>query len=205
MTIKNLHDYLYDNRTPRNSRLFIENYEKNIVLINNVKLSNITDYEYVMRLTCDYAISLESLGYLKKGIQNLDKAIDLMEKFPSYQKEKLFEFQYYELAKFHKARALYNMKRYKESLLIFKQLDNAFPNNDKYISWINGIKIRNFNRLTNIASAIMLLALIIRLFFKGRDELLDNLSLWFGAFGLMLFLVCEILIRLQKLKNKNVR
>jgi len=164
MTVKELHDNLYDEKTPRNPRSFIDSYETSIDLINGVDLSNLIDYDYVMRLTCDCGILLENSGYLKKSIQYLDKAIDLVENFPNYQKEKLFDIQYYELIVFHKARALYNLKKYKDSKLLFDRLDKAFPNNDKYQSWILGIKAKKYDYFIWSGTGVILADLILRTF-----------------------------------------
>jgi tetratricopeptide (TPR) repeat protein len=202
MTIKELHDNLYDKKIPRNSQLFIDTYETNTDLIDNIDLSNLIEYDYAMRLTCDYAILLEDSGYLKKGILYLDKAIDLMENFPDYQKDKLFDIKYYELIVFHKARALYNLKKYKDSRLIFDRLNNAFPNNDKYQSWVLGIKGKRYERLTWIGVGLVLIDLILRTSLKGKSSVFDKVSYWFLFFALI-FSVTIVIIKKIQLQKKN--
>lgn len=204
MTLQELHDYLYDSKTPRNPRLFIDNYENNLILISNADLSILTEYDYAMRLTCDYAISLESTGHLKKGIEYIDKAIDLIENFPDFQKDKLYEIQYYELMKFHKARALYNLKKYDESLSIFEELDRVFPKNDKYISWINGIKNKKIDRLTWIATGIMLIILLSRTFYRGKNITFDNYTFWLLFLSFLFFIVCFVLNMIQRARQKKI-
>jgi tetratricopeptide (TPR) repeat protein len=205
MTVKELHDNLYDEKTPRNPRFFIDTFETNIDLINNIDLSNLTDYDYVMRLTCDYAIMLEDSGYLKKSIPYLDKAIDLMENFPEYQKNKLFDIRYYELIVFHKARALYNLKKFKDSQVIFDKLDKALPNNDIYQSWILGIKGKKYDYLIWTGLCVILFDLILRTFLKGKYPLFDKLTFWILLFALIFTATLEIVKRiiLRKQKKKN--
>jgi tetratricopeptide (TPR) repeat protein len=203
MTIKELHDNLYDEKPLRNPRFFIDTYEKNIDLINNVDISNLIDYDYAMRLTCDYAILLEDSGYIKKSIQYLDKAIDLMENFPNFQKDKLFDIHYYELIVFHKAHALYNLKKYKDSLLIFERLDKAFPNNDKYLGWIYGIKSKKYELYSNVGLGLILADLILGIFFKGKNHQFDIFLLWVLIFALIFLISSDILKRIQ-LRGKKL-
>jgi tetratricopeptide (TPR) repeat protein len=205
MTIKKLHDNLYDEKTSRNSRMFIDSYEANIDLINSVDLSNLTDYDFAMRLTCDYAILLEKAGNLKKSIPYFDKAIKMLENFPDFQENKFFDIQYYELTMFHKARALYNLKKYKDSQLIFDGLNKAFPNNDKYQSWIIGIKSKKYDFLIWTGMGVILTLLILRTFLEGKYTLFNKLSFWTLLFVLIftavLGIVKQIVIRKQKKKN----
>jgi tetratricopeptide (TPR) repeat protein len=204
MTIKELHDNLYHEKTPRNPRLFLDTYETNIDLINNVDLSNLIDYDYAMRLTCDYALLLEDSGYLKKSIWYFDKAIKLMENFPEYQKDKLFDIKYYELIVFHKARALYNLKKYMDSQLIFDRLDKVFPNNDKYQSWVLGIKRKKYDYLIWTGMGVILSDLILRTFLKGKYPLFDKLSFWILFVALILTATLEIIKRIKFRKKRKI-
>ncbi len=200
MTIKELHDHLYDQKTPRKPRLFIDTYESNIDLINNVDLSILSDYDYAMHLTCDYAILLEDSGYLKKSVLYFDKAIDLMENFPEYQKGNLFDIPYYELILFHKARALYNLKKYKESKVYFDKLDKVFPDKDKYQSWIRAIKRKKYDYMIWIGMGMILLDLILRTFLNGKNPVFDKMSYWFLFIALIFTASFEIIKRIENKK-----
>lgn len=204
MTIKELYDNLYDRSTPRISKLFIETYEKNYVLISNVDLTNLSDYEYTMWLTADYAILLEEKGYLQKGIEYIDKAINLFENYPNYRKEKLFDIEYYELLIFHKARALYNLKKYNASLSMFKELDKAFPNNDKYLCWVNGIRNQAIDRLTWIATGIMFAVMMLISFFKGKNIMFDKIIFWLLFSSFLFFIVCFLFNVIRRIRNKII-
>ena len=204
MTIKELYDNLYDSSTPRNSKFFIETFEKNYVITSHVDLTNLSEYEYTMWLTADYAISLEDKGYLQKGIEYLDKAINLFENYPNYRKEKLFEIEYYELLIFHKARALYNLKKYSASLSLFKELDKAFPNNDKYLGWVNGIRNKAIDRLTWIATGIMFAVMMLISFFKGRNIMFDKITYWLLFASFLFFVVCFVFNIIGRIRDKII-
>jgi len=126
-----------------------------------------------------------------------------MENFPNYQKDKLFDIQYYELIVFHKARALFNLKKYKDSHLIFNRLDKAFPNNDKYQSWILGIKGKKYDYLIWTGTGVILADLILRTFLKGKFPLFDKLSLWILIFALIFSVTFEIIKRIELKRQKK--
>ena len=125
-----------------------------------------------------------------------------MENFPEYQKDKLFDIKYYELIVFHKARALYNLKKYKDSQLIFDRLDKVFPNNDKYQSWILGIKRKKYDYLIWIGMGMILFDLILRTFLNGKNPIIDKISFWFLFFALIFSITIEIIKRIQLHKQK---
>jgi len=127
----------------------------------------------------------------------------IVENFPNYQKEKLFDIQYYELIVFHKARALYNLKKYKDSKLLFDRLDKAFPNNDKYQSWILGIKAKKYDYFIWSGTGVILADLILRTFLKGKFPLFDKLSLWILIFALIFSATFEIIKRIELKKRKK--
>lgn len=204
MTIQGLYFNLYDKNIPRNPRIFIETFEKNFLLINNADLNKLDEYEYVMWLTSDYAIQLEELGYLKKSLEYFEKALKLTENYPNYEKEKLFEVRYYELLKFHKARALHNLKKYDASLLIFKELDRVFPKNDQYLSWLNGIRYKLIDRLTWIATYIMFAMLILMTFSRGRNITFDKITYWSLAASFIFFIICLVLNVTRRIKLKKI-
>ena len=204
MTIKDLYDNLYDEKTSRNSRMFIETYEANYELISNVDISNLADYDFAMKLTCDYAILLETDGYLKKSIPYFDKAINMLENFPEYPQNKLFDIKYYEMTLFHKARVLFNLKKYKDAHLIFDKLNKAFPNNDKYQSWIIGIVSKKYDFLIWSGMGVILAFVILRTFLEGKYPLFNRLSFWALLFVLIftsvLVIVKQFVVRKQKKK-----
>ncbi|HEY3372741.1 MAG TPA: hypothetical protein VGK10_17955 [Prolixibacteraceae bacterium] len=180
----------------------MELFEENLQLISGADLTNVEDYSYAMQLTCDYGISLENSGSFLKGLLYLEDAIDLMEKFPPYQNEQLFAVQAYELAVFHKARAFYNLTNYKDSLLTFKSLHEAFPEKEQYRSWIFLLKVKKFENWIWIGMGVMLVTLIIKTFLNGKFPWVDQVAYWILLLALISTLAFEIGKRLQ-LKKLN--
>ena len=206
MTIKELHDSLYEMDKPKSPKLLMDNYEANLDLISHVDLTNFNDYSYAMRLTCDYAILLENSGYFLKGLLYLEEAIEKMENFPNYQKDQLFTIPYYELAVFHKARAFYNLNNYKDSQLTFEMLHEAFPDNDKCQGWIFRIKVKRYENWMWIGLGVMLVILILKTILNGKYPFLDQVSYWILLLALVSTAIFEIgkRIKLRKLKRIDV-
>jgi len=205
MTIKELHDNLYDQNKPVNPTLFMDIYEANLDLISQVDLTNLDDYASAMRMTCDYAIFLENSGYFLKGILYLEDAIEMMEKYPPYQKDQLFDIDYYELVVFHKALAFYNLQNYKDAKLIFKRLIKAFPDNATYQSWMLRIKVKKYENWMWIGLGVMLATLILRAFLKDNYPLFDQLAYWILILAFISTAICGIgkRIEMNKLKRMN--
>jgi tetratricopeptide (TPR) repeat protein len=203
MTVKELHDNLYDQNVQWSSKTIIKVYEANLDLITSVDLTNLADYDYSMRMTCDYAIALEISGYNKKSIVHLNHAIQLIENFPAYQEKNLFDLQYYELAIFHKARALFDSKKYKDSELLFKRLLQAFPDNDRYQNWNLNLINRRYNVIIRFSFGIMLTTLVLRTFISGKFAIFDRVSLQVLGLSLMFSVFCEIARRIVIWTQKN--
>lgn len=206
MTIKELHDHLYDDITRANPKLFMDQYMANLDLVNNADLTNLEDYAYAMQLTCDYAIFLENSGQLKKGLAFLDEAIDMIEHFPNYQKDQLFDVPHYALVLFHKARAFYHLKFYKDSWQIFDRLLKAFPENENYRAWISRIKVKRYETGVWTGLGVMLAAMILRISFNGRFPLFDQVSYWILLVALVGTAAFEVVkrIEIRKLKRMNM-
>lgn len=182
-------------------------YKANLDLINNADLTNLDEYAYAMKLTCDYAIFLKNSGHFNKGLLFLDEAIDMMEHFPDYQKKQLFDVPSYELVLFHNARAFYHLKYYNYSKPIFERLMNAFPGNDKYKSWIYRIKVKKYEMGIWTGLGVMLATIILRISFNGRYPLFDQLTYWILLVALIgtVTLVVGKRIELHKLKRINIQ
>ena len=203
MTIKELQDKLYLGDTPVNPKLFVKYYEANLDLINSVDLTNVVDYGFAMRMTCDYAMILENSGNLLKGIMFLDEAIEKLENYPDYQKDRLFEVPYYELVFFHKARAFYNLRNFRDSLMIFERLHKVFPHKEQYKAWILRITAKKYQHWVWNGLGVMLVTLILRIFLEEKVPWMDEITYWI----LLLALVCTATfeigkwIKLKKLKR----
>jgi tetratricopeptide (TPR) repeat protein len=181
MTIKELFDQFIEIKSSKNSKLCIDTFEANLDLINNVDLTNLADYDCIMIIISDYALVLSYSGYYKKSIQYFDKAIDLFEKFPNFDKDKLFNIPYYETIVFQKAVTLNNLKYYKDSLLLFQKLHFAFPDNDRYSNWIDSIKIVKLDINSAIWFVVTFLIMILRIPLKSKDLALCEILLYIAT------------------------
>jgi tetratricopeptide (TPR) repeat protein len=206
MTIKELHDHMYNDITRANPQLFMDQYKANLDVVNNADLTNLDDFTYAMELTCDYGIFLENSGHFKKAIAYLDEAIDMMEHFPNYQGDELFDVPNYQLVLFHKARAFYHLKFYKDSRLIFDSLRKAFPENEKYRGWISRINVKRYETGVRTGMGVMLVALVVRLVSNGRHSLTANVTYWILLVALVGTVAFEIgkRIELKKLDRMNM-
>lgn len=204
MTIKELYDSLYDENNPKDYRTFINGYESNAEVLAHVNWSDLGEYKYTMRLICDYAISLEGAGYARKSIPHFDKAIDLIRNYPSHLNINLFSIPYYEVVVFHKARALYNLKRFRESRVLFNSLNDAFPGNDLYLSWMKGIKSRSYDILIGSSLVVLTIDMVLGAFIGGKYPLLDTWLLWILIASLALSFSLEIIKRIDLKKLKSI-
>ena len=97
----------------------------------------------------------------------------------------------------------FNLKLHNESLAVFKELDNAFPNNDKYKGWIYLIRSKKLDIFSWVSTGLMLLMLIINIFFKGKIPLFDKFSFWLMLLSLVFFLTIEVIKWFLKHKKKK--
>ncbi|WP_026897707.1 hypothetical protein [Daejeonella oryzae] len=76
--IRILYDKTYSDNLTRDPKYFINLYEENKNLIEGADPSTANpDYDGILRLTSDYALSLSQYGSSRKAIPYLDKSIQL--------------------------------------------------------------------------------------------------------------------------------
>lgn len=98
-------------------------------------------YEEKLDLTLDYVLSIFSIGKYHKFLSLVDPIIEtiIRDNIHSFNEQDLFQ-----ILLFKKAAALYNIKKYEESIIILKQLVKI---NDKVgdyrkLMWLAIIKLR---------------------------------------------------------------
>jgi hypothetical protein len=73
--IKKLYDKIYSDGIQKDPKIFIDIYEENKNLIEGAdKSTSNPDYDGIMRITAEYALSLSQYGSSRKSIQYLDKS-----------------------------------------------------------------------------------------------------------------------------------
>jgi len=203
MTVEELHDLLYNNELTKTLRQFVTTYDDNLDLINSIDFSKFSENDPAIRLTFDYAIILEELGYFKKSILHLNNAINLLENSKVFQKENHYEIPYYETIIFHKALALYHLKKYKDSLSVFKDLNKAFPGNDNYLNWIYTIKSRIVHIVYQTSLVILLIFLLLDPILKDNIRIYSNFSKWVLLFFFVFLIASEVIKIYLKKKVKK--
>jgi len=204
MTLFELHDTLLDRKILKNPKSFIALYEANSDLIAQTDLSNIEEYKCLMNITCEYAHKLVKTGQLKKGLLFLDEATDLMESFPEYNRDYIFEVANYERAVSSKAVIFYNLRKFEKALSLYKRLNAAFPTNESYQGWIYRVKARRYGNLSWTGVVLVFADVVLRLIFDDTRFAAYNDSYWILASGISLYLFFEILRRIAKSKHKKL-
>jgi len=103
---------------------------------------------------------------------------DFLRRHPEFNKDKLFDIPFYEQLNFHKALVLNSLKEYKKSMLIFKQLHKYFPNNDRYLNWIDSLRITKYDINSIIWLGITFIIIILRIPLKKWDLALYDISFY---------------------------
>jgi hypothetical protein len=132
--IKTLYDKIYSDRIQKNPKTFIAIYEENKNLIEGAdqSISN-PDYDGIMRITAEYALSLSQYGSSRKSIPYLDKAIQL---FKNSSQTDLTKAQMFEMLVWARGIENYNQKKYSLASTDFQYLVDNYPDNDKYRNWL---------------------------------------------------------------------
>src|SRR5665213_4344425 len=128
--IKSLYDKIYSDRIQKDPKVFIDIYEENKNLIEGAdpSISN-PDYDGIMRITAEYALSLSQYGSSRKSIPYLDKAIQL---FKNSSQTDLSKPQMFEMLVWARGIENYNQKEYSLASTDFQYLVDNYPDNDKY-------------------------------------------------------------------------
>ena len=131
--IKILYDKIYSDGIQKAPKIFINIYEENKNLIEGADISTSNpDYDGIMRITAEYALSLSQYGSSRKSIPYLDKAIQLF----NASETDLTKIQIYEMLVWARGVENYNQKKYSLVKTDFQYLVDNYPDNDKYKNWL---------------------------------------------------------------------
>ena len=132
--IKSLYDRIYSDKSTKDPKSFIHIYEEHKNLIEGAEQSKSNpDFDSIMRITSDYALSLSQYGSSRKSIPYLDKAIQL---FKNSSLTDLKEVQMFEMLVWTRGVENYNQKNYSLASKDFQYLVDNYPDNDKYRNWL---------------------------------------------------------------------
>jgi hypothetical protein len=108
--IKKLYDKIYSDGIQKDPKIFIDIYEENKNLIEGAdKSTSNPDYDGIMRITAEYALSLSQYGSSRKSIPYLDKSIQL---FKDSSQTDLTKVHMFEMLVWARGIENYNQKKY---------------------------------------------------------------------------------------------
>jgi tetratricopeptide (TPR) repeat protein len=182
--IKLIYDKIYSDGIQKDPKVFIDIYEENKNLIEgaDASISN-PDYEGIMRITAEYALSLSQYGSSRKSIPYLDKAIEL---FKNSSQTDLSKLQMFEMLFWARGMENYNQKKYSLASTDFQYLVNNYPDNDKYRNWLIASKTIKTKKYLNFIWGFAIMGFVWYL--MATNERDQNRNYFLGAaivFGLV--------------------
>ena len=202
-SIKELHDE-FESIDGDRVKSMISFYENNKSSIDAIDTTNEENYSLKLRWLSEYGLSLGADGYYTEATVALKNAIEMFKKLPGMDQKKLYENHYYETLLFHYAAALWEIRKVKKSIEVFKTLVLHYPKNEKYNTWLIGLKVETLRKVTNpiwITAGIWLIGN-----YTFFNQLNPNSQLILNYFGVLLLLVggaLELYVYLLNRKKKS--
>jgi len=186
--IKILYDKIYSENLIRDPKHFIDLYDENKNLIEGADPSTSNpDYDGIMRITSEYALSLSHYGSSRKAIPYLDKSIQL---FKDRSVDDLTKVPMYEMLVWTRGVEHYNNKNYKTASQDFQYLVYTYPDNDKYRNWLLASKTIKAKKYLNYIWGFAFMSFIwYSLATKDGDTNRDYFLMATGVFVLIGILV----------------
>lgn len=170
--IETLCEKIYSENKNRVPKQFIDFYEENQNTIEGVdKTKANPDYDGIMRLTSDYALSLSYYGSSKKAIPYLDKSIEL---FEGSSWNELVKIPMYEMLIWTRGVENYNNKNYGKATKDFRYLVKSYPDNEKYSNWLLASRTIKIKKWLNILWLGNLVSIGCISFIEKEDAALKN-------------------------------
>lgn len=180
-----LYHRVYFDETTKDAHTFINMVESKVHLIEKTDCENYEDNQKSLRLLSDYGIVLYNRGFLKKALHYLELAIQHFEKDEVAKTKDLLDKPMYESLVFHHGMTLYHLKRYKEAKADFKRLIDKYPGNDKYTSWINGLKTQKLVYIEWGFAIIAIVGVVLSTHFTPEDGIIERISFFILIIGFL--------------------
>jgi hypothetical protein len=188
--IKILYDKIYSDGIQKPPKVFIDIYVENKNLIESADSSpSNPDYDGIMRITAEYALSLSSYGSAKESMPYLDKAIQL---FKYSSQTDLTKVQMYEALVWARGIENYNQKKYSLAKLDFQYLVDNYPDNDKYRNWMLASRTIQTRKYVNYIWAAAAVCLIWEIMVYKEDAQLKNYLLLATTIFFVIAIIGEI-------------
>ena len=174
--IETLYGKTYSDNGRKDPKFYIDNYESNRTLIEGSESTILNpDFDGILRLTSDYALSLSNYGSSRKALPYLDKSIDLFHK--SSIKE-LNEVPIYEMLRLTRGIENYNFKNIKSATTDFEYLVKFYPDNDRYRDWLLAAKTYKQKIYLKTVWGITLFCLVFLSLSEKEEQSLRQILLW---------------------------
>ena len=204
MTINELYSQIYDDETTKQLDRFIDIYETNRSIVENVEIKKNKDiHNKVMRLTADYAHYLTMQERYTKAIIQIQKALKLFESYPDFKDSNLLRIEFYETLVFDQAVANFYLQNLNKAKRDLAKLTLEFPGNEKYRTWLTTTKARKDQRLKNVLWYVFAGIMMILTFFDRQDFGDAYYVLLFSAYFIFFSTVAgDVQNLIRKRKNK---
>ncbi len=164
-------------------------YESNSLLLDNKSsFQNRDDFNDYVSVVGQYVISLESLGKYSKTIKYADRLSHLIDTNAGKYCIKLMDFTPYWSILASKGRAHYNLKDYKNSILVFDKLLTWDTDNDNFKIWRDGAKSKKRNSINSYLYISAAILLVTEIFF-GDLSGIPKIRFYMSGFGFLLILI----------------
>lgn len=196
----------FDNLNQSDNLAYIRFYENNLDSIDKIDIEKDEGhYNAKLRLFCEYGLSLVGGGHYTRGASVLEKAIPMFENAPNQDFDKLKEISYFEHLLWSYGVALWETQRIESSIEIFNRLVDYYPDNDKYRSWLNGLKATKIKKYTKPLWIVIAIWLVCDFtIFEKFDSIVQFRLSIFGAALLVIVGLLELYIYITKKKKARM-
>lgn len=177
-------------------------YEANLDVINQIAAADNPRYkDIIMQLKGDYGISLVHSGYYSKALNSLEESIVMFENSPSRNEEDLYSDTFTQQILWSYGVALWETRKLKEAKAHFKRLVLLFPENDKYRTWLNGLKVEKARKISQPLWVICAVWLVAE--FTIFEQFNPRIQLILSIVGLLFLIFVVSIERYIYKKNLN--
>lgn len=174
-TLQEIFTRIYEAQSIKDPRSFISLYDQNKVVIENGDISVCLPNgdSMLIQLMADYALALFGVGNYKLALSYFDKTVPLLENDLKSRNQNPFSESLYEGLVWNRGTNLYYLKKYDAASKDFKKLVNNFPENDKYLNWLQACKIAKITIIQIVIGIIAVIELFVTFIVpRGKTSLL---------------------------------
>lgn len=201
--IKDIYNEIYSEHLDLDAVQLILYYEQHtdLIEVENLLPSN-PDYDGIMRITADYAKALSYYGDSKKALIYLNKSDKLFKNSTSA--KELVEIPVYEDLIWIRGMEYYNQRNYNLATKDFRYLVDNYPYNDKYRSWLLGVKTIRIKKYSNFIWPLFFVCIIGIFLLNNRKTSVNFVLLTVSSILFIAGITIDIFDFVMKRKIKRV-